>query len=80
MMDQDILRDAAETAVAGAPLWWSYTHHVCLFKGGYDEATKAKMEIKSKHPETLDWSRPGRRRRARSSRTPPWRRSVMSTP
>ena len=60
MMDQDILRDAAETAVAGAPLWWSYTHHVCLFKGGYDEATKAKMEIKSKHPETLDWSRSGR--------------------
>ena len=59
MMDQDILRDAAESAVAGVPMWWSYTHHVCLFKDGWKQREAARAVIKDKHPETKEWVKSG---------------------
>ena len=57
MMDQDILRDAAESAVAGVPLWFSLTHDPCRFSS-WEEREKSRLEVRDKYPE-LKWNNTG---------------------
>ena len=57
MMDQDILRDAAETAVAGVPIWFSLTHDPCRFKS-WEAREKSRLEVKNQHPE-MEWKETG---------------------
>lgn len=57
LMDQDILRDAAESAAAGAPIWFSLTHDPCRFNS-WEERETARLEVKARHPE-LEWNDTG---------------------